>query len=90
MWSSGWVDGWLCQKIMPLSALSCKIRLARFSAGLKIQDRAECGNNVTVHRPLSYTNKFPPPKMYNWPNATVVYVKLFLAMALIKTGKTKI
>ena len=25
-------------------ALSCKIRLARFSAKLKFQDRAECGN----------------------------------------------
>ena len=39
---SGW--WWLCKKIMPLCALSCKIRLARFSARLKFQDRAECGN----------------------------------------------
>jgi hypothetical protein len=26
-------------------ALSCKLRLARFSAELILQDRAECGNN---------------------------------------------
>ena len=26
-------------------ALSCKLSLARFSAELKFQDRAECGNN---------------------------------------------
>jgi hypothetical protein len=29
-------------------APSCKLRLARFSARLKIQDRAECGNSVKV------------------------------------------
>ena len=49
-------DGWLAGKcgggsakkcilvkIMPLCGPSCKLRLARFSAKLKLQDRAECG-----------------------------------------------
>ena len=42
----GWVGcggyvlgGWFSQKIIPLRGLSCKIRLAKFSARLKLQDR---------------------------------------------------
>jgi hypothetical protein len=35
------VGGWLVssERIMPLCGLSCKLRLARFSARLKFQDR---------------------------------------------------
>ena len=33
------LGGWFSQKIMPLCGLSCKIRLARFSARLKLEDR---------------------------------------------------
>ena len=36
-------------------ALSCKLSLARFSAELKFQDRAECGNNqIESHFIVTY------------------------------------
>ena len=38
-WVGRWVGGWFSQKIMPLRGLSCKIKLARFSARLKLLDR---------------------------------------------------
>ena len=38
----GW--GVVGEKIVPLVAPSCKLRLAKFSAELKLQDRAESGN----------------------------------------------
>ena len=40
-----WVAGWLNRVIIvPIRAPSCKLKLARFSAKLRIQDGAECGN----------------------------------------------
>ena len=41
---------WLASRviIVPILAPSCKLKLARFSAELRIQDGAECGNNVKV------------------------------------------
>ena len=44
MWSGGWVVGSL-GNLHHFVAPSCKLRLARFSARLKLQDRAECGNS---------------------------------------------
>ena len=45
-WLAGWVAGWLAGSmiIVPILAPSCKLKLARFSAELRIQDGAECGN----------------------------------------------
>ena len=36
--------GGLARDKCPFVALSCKLKLARFSAELILQDRAECGN----------------------------------------------
>ena len=38
----GWLGGPMI--IVPILAPSCKLKLARFSAELRIQDGAECGN----------------------------------------------
>ena len=40
-----WLGGWLAGSmiIVPILAPSCKLKLARFSAKLRIQDGAECG-----------------------------------------------
>ena len=45
-WLAGWVAGWVAGPmiIVPILAPSCKLKLARFSAELRIQDGAECGN----------------------------------------------
>ena len=45
----GWLAGWLGGPmiIVPILAPSCKLKLARFSAKLRIQDGAECGNRKT-------------------------------------------
>ena len=44
--------GWVVNDcIVPILAPSCKLKLARFSAKLRIQDGAECGKMV-----------FTPPK----------------------------
>merc|ERR1712240_833385 len=52
-WLSGWLAGWLaCSMIivpMPILAPSCKLKLARFSAKLRIQDEAKCGNILKVY-----------------------------------------
>ena len=39
---AGWLAGPMI--IVPILAPSCKLKLARFSAELRIQDGAECGN----------------------------------------------
>ena len=53
-WLSGWLAGWLaCSMIivsMPILAPSCKLKLARFSAKLRIQDGAECGKKYKVKK----------------------------------------
>ena len=52
-WTGGWLDGWMVGRVDGWTgglvgkqchcvALSCKLRLARFSVRLKFQDRAEC------------------------------------------------
>ena len=46
---AGLLDGWLI--IMPLS---CKLRLARFSIKLKIQERAECGKMCNIYHPKGF------------------------------------
>ena len=45
-WLAGWLGGWLAGSmiIVPILAPSCKLKLARFSAKLRIQDGAQCGN----------------------------------------------
>ena len=45
---AGWVDDSL-RKCCHFVAPSCKLELARFSALLRIQDGAECGNNQVAH-----------------------------------------
>ena len=47
-WLGGWLGGWLAGPmiIVPILAPSCKLKLARFSAKLRIQDGAEWCNNV--------------------------------------------
>ena len=49
-WLAGWLAGWLggSMIIVPILAPSCKLKLARFSAELRIQDGAECGNNSII------------------------------------------
>ena len=42
-WMGGWVDDSF-RKYCHFVAPSCKMELARFSAPLRIQDGAECGN----------------------------------------------
>ena len=47
----GWVGGWVggsFRKYYHFVAPSCKLELARFSAWLRIQDGAECGNIAGV------------------------------------------
>ena len=45
---AGWLAGWLAGSmiIVPILAPSCKLKLARFSAKLRIQNGAECGNTL--------------------------------------------
>ena len=45
---AGWVAGWLAGRviIIPLRDLSCKLRLSRFSAELKFQDRPSVAKSV--------------------------------------------
>ena len=45
--SGGWM-GYSFRKYYHFVAPSCKLELARFSALLRIQDGAECGNKETV------------------------------------------
>ena len=42
----GWLAGSMI--IVPILAPSCKLKLARFSAKLRIQDGAECGNITKI------------------------------------------
>merc|ERR1711867_103461 len=56
----GWLDGWLdgSMIIVPILAPSCKLKLARFSAKLRIQDGAECGNNwLTIQATVGLTRR---------------------------------
>ena len=46
-WIAGWVDDSF-RKYCHFVAPSCKLELARFSALLRIQDGAECGNNLFI------------------------------------------
>ena len=57
-WMGGWVGGWVVsfRKYFHFVAPSYKLVLARFSALLRIQDGAECGNKK------AYTLK--GPKLY--------------------------
>ena len=54
----GWVAGWVddsFRKYCHFVAPSCKLELARFSALLRIQDGAECGN-------IADMDKYPQDK----------------------------
>jgi len=51
IWSDGCVGWWVedsFRKYCHFMAPSCKLELARFSALLKIQDGAECGNKASL------------------------------------------
>ena len=56
--TSGRVGGPLLQEIIPLHA-SCKLELPRFSAQLKIQDGAECGNIFPASVGSTWKNSNP-------------------------------
>ena len=45
-WLGGWLAGWMAGSMIigPMLAPSFKLKLARFSAELRIQDGAGCGN----------------------------------------------
>merc|ERR1711872_1022726 len=45
-WLAGWLGGLMI--IVPILAPSSKLKLARFSAELRIQDGAECGNTLFI------------------------------------------
>ena len=53
-------------------ALSCKLRLARFSAELRFQDRAECGNYSESPFDLAFGPKIAFMLVPLWVDVSVV------------------
>ena len=87
-WVASWLGGWVAGSmiIVPILAPSCKLKLARFSAKLRIQDGAECGNmfiviyyEVIKRKPLEHGKRASGSKHYFYH----ICIKLISACIII-------